>query len=83
MAVELGPHNVRVNGIAPSLIQTDFTRALWENPDTLAQATFTTPLRRIGQPDEMAGAAVCLASDTGSFMAGQAMVVDGGVTIAC
>lgn len=82
MAVELGPHNVRVNCIAPGLIQTDFARALWEHPDTLAQATSTTPLRRIGQPDEIAGAAVFLASDAGSFMTGQAMVVDGGVTIA-
>ncbi|MDH5855980.1 SDR family oxidoreductase [Lampropedia aestuarii] len=82
MAVELGPHNVRVNCIAPGLIQTDFARALWENPDTLAQATSTTPLGRIGQPDEIAGAAVFLASDAGSFMTGQAMVIDGGVTIA-
>lgn len=82
MAVELGPHNVRVNCIAPGLIQTDFARALWDNPDTLAQATSTTPLGRIGQPDEIAGAAVFLASDAGSFMTGQAMVIDGGVTIA-
>lgn len=82
MAVELGPHNVRINCIAPGLIQTDFARALWDNPDTLAQATSTTPLGRIGQPDEIAGAAVFLASDAGSFMTGQAMVIDGGVTIA-
>ncbi|GIZ50207.1 SDR family oxidoreductase [Noviherbaspirillum aridicola] len=81
LAVEFGPHNVRVNCIAPGLIQTDFARALWENPDTLSRATSTTPLRRIGQPDEIAGAAVYLASAAGSFVTGQAIVVDGGATI--
>ena len=81
LAVEYGPHNVRVNCIAPGLIRTDFARALWENPDTLAKATSTAPLRRIGEPDEIAGAAVFLASKAGSFMTGQAIVVDGGVTI--
>ncbi len=82
LAVEFGPSNVRVNCIAPGLIQTDFARALWENPDTLKRATSTTPLRRIGQPDEIAGAAVFLASAAGSFMTGQKMVVDGGQVIA-
>lgn len=81
LAVEFGPHNVRVNCIAPGLIKTDFARALWENPDTLAQVTSTTPLRRIGEPDEIAGAAVYLASSAGSFITGQAIVVDGGATI--
>ncbi|MFZ6647500.1 SDR family oxidoreductase [Undibacterium sp. TJN25] len=81
LAVEYGPHNVRVNCIAPGLIKTDFARALWENPDTLKRATSTTPLRRIGEPDEIAGAAVFLASDAGSFVTGQAIVVDGGATI--
>lgn len=81
LAVEFGPHNVRVNCIAPGLIKTDFARALWENPDTLARATSTTPLRRIGEPDEIAGAAVYLASAAGSFVTGQAIVVDGGATI--
>ncbi|WP_394777548.1 SDR family oxidoreductase [Undibacterium sp.] len=81
LAVEFGPHNVRVNCIAPGLIKTDFARALWENPDTLKRATSTTPLRRIGEPDEIAGAAVFLASDAGSFVTGQAIVVDGGATI--
>jgi NAD(P)-dependent dehydrogenase (short-subunit alcohol dehydrogenase family) len=81
LAVEYGPHNVRVNCIAPGLIRTDFARALWENPETLQRATATTPLRRIGEPDEIAGAAVFLASRAGSFMTGQAMVLDGGVTI--
>ena len=81
LAVEYGPHNVRVNCIAPGLVKTDFARALWENPETLQRATSTTPLRRIGEPDEIAGAAVFLASKAGSFMTGQAVVVDGGATI--
>ncbi len=81
LAVEYGPHNVRVNCIAPGLIRTDFARALWENPEALAARNAETPLRRIGEPDEIAGAAVYLASPASSFMTGQALVVDGGVTI--
>jgi len=81
LAVEYGPHNVRVNCIAPGLIRTDFARALWENPELLAARSAETPLRRIGEPDEIAGAAVYLASPASSFMTGQALVVDGGVTI--
>jgi NAD(P)-dependent dehydrogenase (short-subunit alcohol dehydrogenase family) len=81
LAVELGKHNIRVNCIAPGLIQTDFAKALWENPETLKRATAFTPLGRIGQPDEIAGAAVFLASDAGTFMSGQTVVVDGGATI--
>ena len=82
IAVEYGPHNVRANCIAPGLIKTDFARALWENPQILEYSTSGTPLRRIGQPDEIAGAAVFLASKAGAFMTGQAIVVDGGTTIA-
>lgn len=81
LAVEYGPYNVRVNCIAPGLVQTDFARALWENPDTLRAATADKPLRRIGQPDEIAGAAVYLAAPASSFMTGQTIVVDGGATI--
>lgn len=81
LAHEFGPDNVRVNCIAPGLIKTDFARALWENPETLKRATTAVPLRRIGEPDELAGAAVYLASKAGSFMTGQALVVDGGATI--
>jgi len=81
LAVELGPDNIRVNCIAPGLIRTDFARALWENPETLARSTQNAPLRRIGEPVEIAGAAVFLASAAGSFVTGQAIVVDGGVTI--
>jgi len=82
IAVEYGQHNVRANCIAPGLIKTDFARALWEDPARLEYSTKTTPLRRIGQPDEIAGAAVFLASRAGAFMTGQAIVVDGGATIA-
>jgi len=82
LAVEWGKHNVRVNCIAPGLIKTDFARALWENPQTLRAVTATTPLGRIGEPDEIAGAAVYLVSRAGSFMTGQVIVVDGGVTVA-
>lgn len=81
LAHEFGPHNVRVNCIAPGLIKTDFAKALWEDAELLAQRNATTPLRRIGEPDEIAGAAVFLASKAGSFMTGQSLVIDGGVTI--
>ena len=80
-ADEYGPHNVRVNCIAPGLIRTDFAKALWENPATLKSATASTPLRRIGEPDEIAGAAVFLASAAGRFTTGHVLVVDGGQTI--
>jgi NAD(P)-dependent dehydrogenase (short-subunit alcohol dehydrogenase family) len=81
LAVEYGPHNIRVNCIAPGLVKTDFARALWEDEANLAKRVSTTPLRRIGEPDEIAGAAVFLASQAGSFMTGQSLVIDGGVTI--
>jgi NAD(P)-dependent dehydrogenase (short-subunit alcohol dehydrogenase family) len=80
-AVEYGPDNVRVNCIAPGLIRTDFARALWEDPETERRSTKDAPLRRIGEPDEIAGAVVFLASPASGFMTGQAMVIDGGVTI--
>ncbi len=80
-AEELGRHNVRVNCIAPGLVRTDFARALWENPQTLKAATDTTPLGRIGEPDDIAGAAVFLASAAGRFTTGHTLVVDGGQTI--
>ena len=81
LAVEFGKDGVRVNCIAPGLIQTDFARALWENPDALKRFQKFAPLGRIGQPDEIAGAAVFLASSASSYMTGQMIVVDGGVTI--
>ena len=81
IAVEFGDHNVRANCIAPGLIKTDFAKALWDNPEILARSTATSPLKRIGEPDEIAGAAVFLASKAAAFMTGQTVVVDGGVTI--
>lgn len=82
LAIECGPDNIRVNCIAPGLVRTDFAKALWENPETLKQTETRTPLRRIGEPDDIAGAAVFLASRAGSWMTGQTIVIDGGVTIA-
>lgn len=82
LAVEWGPHNIRVNTIAPGLVRTDFARALWENPKLLEATERRTPLRRIGEPEDIAGAAVFLASRAGRWMTGQTIVIDGGVTIA-
>ena len=79
LAVEWGPRGIRVNCIAPGLVRTDFARALWEDPANLAKRTADTPLKRIGEPDEIAGAAVFLASAAGRFMTGQTLVIDGGV----
>jgi NAD(P)-dependent dehydrogenase (short-subunit alcohol dehydrogenase family) len=82
LAVELGPHNVRVNGLAPGVIRTDFARALWEDPTIEARVTQRCPLRRFGDPDDVAGLAVCLAGPAGRFVTGQTLVVDGGDTVA-
>lgn len=78
LALEHGPTNIRVNAISPGLIRTDFARALWENPDNLARRVAHDPLRRIGEPEEIAGIAVYLASRAGSFTTGQNFVIDGG-----
>lgn len=78
LALEFGKDNVRVNCIAPGLIKTDFARALWENPEILKQATAQSCLKRIGEPDEIAGIAVMLAGKAGSFCTGQTFVADGG-----
>ena len=81
LAVEWGEHNIRVNAIAPGLVKTDFAKALWDNPETLAKVEAGTPLRRIGESIDIAGAAVFLGSKAGSWMTGQQVVIDGGVTI--
>ncbi len=78
LAVEWGPKNIRANCIAPGLVRTDFARALWEDPVNYKKRTKDTSLKRIGEPDEIAGAAVFLAGSAGSFMTGQTMVIDGG-----
>jgi NAD(P)-dependent dehydrogenase (short-subunit alcohol dehydrogenase family) len=82
LAVELGPHNVRINCVAPGIIKTDFSRALLEDPDVSARMIKHSPLRRFGEPDEVAGIAVCLAGPAGRFVTGQTLIVDGGDTIA-
>ena len=82
LAVEWGPRNVRVNCIAPGLVKTDFARALWEDEAMLARRNERTPLRRIGRPEEIGGVAAFLASPAASFITGQVIVADGGVTIA-
>ncbi len=81
LAVEWGPRNVRVNCVAPGLVKTDFARALWENPDLLARRTAATPLRRIGEPEEIGPIVAFLASPAARFITGQVIVADGGVTI--
>ncbi|MDB4029765.1 glucose 1-dehydrogenase [Gammaproteobacteria bacterium] len=81
IAVEYGHHNIRANTVAPGLIRTDFARGLWENPVIHEQYTKTHPMRRIGEPDEVAGAVIMLASDAGKYINGQTIIVDGGATI--
>lgn len=81
LAMELGGDNIRVNCIAPGLIKTDFSRALWENADTMAHLNKVTPLGRAGDVSEIAGTAVFLAAPAGGYVTGQTIVVDGGVTI--
>ncbi len=82
LAVGWGKHNIRVNCIAPGLIRTDFAKALWDDPERLKQVEAAYPLGRIGEPDDIAGIAVCLASPAGAFITGQTIVVDGGITMA-
>ena len=81
LAVEWGPKNITVNALCPGIIKTDFAKALWDNPEILASVEKNAPLKRIGTPDEVAGAAILLASSSGSFITGQKIVMDGGVTI--
>src|SRR6201997_4454727 len=81
LAVEWGPKDMRVNCIAPGLIKTDFARALWENEEKLAVRVARTPLRRIGMLEEVGPIAAFLASPAASFITGEVIVADGGVTI--
>ena len=78
ISVEHGPSGIRANCISPGLIKTDFARALWENEAILKSQTNKSALKRIGMPDEIAGAVVFLASQAGSFTTGQNIVIDGG-----
>jgi dehydrogenase/reductase SDR family protein 4 len=81
LAAEWGPKNVRVNAIAPGLVKTEFARALWEDEQRAAERVSNTPLRRLGEPRDIGGIAVFLASDAAAFITGQVIVADGGVTI--
>jgi dehydrogenase/reductase SDR family protein 4 len=81
LAAEWGPKGVRVNAIAPGLVKTEFARALWEDEKRAAERIVATPLRRLGQPRDIGGIAVFLASDAAAFITGQVIVADGGVTI--
>jgi len=81
LAAEWGPKNVRVNAIAPGLVKTDFARALWEDDKRRAERENLTPLRRLGEPRDIGGIAVFLASGAAAFITGQVIVADGGVTV--
>jgi NAD(P)-dependent dehydrogenase (short-subunit alcohol dehydrogenase family) len=78
LAKELGAFGVRVNAIAPALVETRFSEALWNTPEFLDQYLKTTPLGRIAQPEEVAGAVIYLCSDAASYVTGQVLVLDGG-----
>ncbi len=82
LAVELGKFNININGLCPGIIKTDFAKELWENPEILKHVEEQAPLGRIGTVDEVTGAAILLASRAGSFITGQVITMDGGVTIA-
>jgi dehydrogenase/reductase SDR family member 4 len=81
LASEWGPRGVRVNAIAPGVVRTDFARALWENPDIARRIEALTPLRRIGEPEDIGAIAVFLAAPASRFVTGQTLVADGGATI--
>lgn len=81
LAVELGPNNIRVNAIAPGVIRTDFAKELYENPEKEAALHKATPLQRIGEPENIAGAAVFFASKAAAHITGQSIVIDGGMMI--
>jgi len=82
LAMEWGPDNIRINCIAPGLVRTDFARALWEDPENYAKALAAYPLGRLGEPEDIAGAAVFLAAKSASWITGQTLVVDGGTSAA-
>lgn len=81
LAVELGPDNIRANAIAPGFIETPFSEKLMSDPDFMSRRMQATPLRRVGQPHEIAAAVLFLAGSGGAFMTGQTLVIDGGTLI--
>jgi NAD(P)-dependent dehydrogenase (short-subunit alcohol dehydrogenase family) len=78
LARVLAPFGVRVNAIAPALVETKFSEALWKTPEILETYLKTTPMRRTAQPEEMAGAVIYLCSDAASYVTGQTLILDGG-----
>jgi NAD(P)-dependent dehydrogenase (short-subunit alcohol dehydrogenase family) len=82
LAAEWGPDNVRVNCIAPSVVTTQFARVLYEDPERRKLREAETLLKRLGEPDDIAGVALMLAARAGAYITGQTIVVDGGTTIA-
>jgi dehydrogenase/reductase SDR family member 4 len=82
LAIELGDKKIKVNGIAPGLIRTNFAKALWEDSKIRAHYEQKTALKRLGEPEDIAGVAIFLASDASAYITGQTIVADGGITIA-
>lgn len=78
LALDYGPNNIRVNAMCPGVIRTDFARALWDRPEAERALIQRTPLRRIGEPEDLEGIAVFLASDASTYITGQAITVCGG-----
>ena len=81
LAVTYGKDNIRVNGIAPALVKTDFARALWEDPERADNVAQHYALQRLGEPDDIAGAAVYFASPAGAWTTGQVLLIDGGRSV--
>jgi len=82
LAVEHGPAGIRANAIAPGLVKTDFAKDIWTNPRWIERVTKELPLRRLGEPEDIAGVAVFLASNAAAFLTGQVIAVDGGAAVA-
>ena len=82
MANELAPHNIQVNALAPGLIKTKFSQALWKNPQIAERAIKGIPQKRIGSVEEVTGIALYLAAPASNFTTGATFVVDGGASIA-
>jgi len=81
LAAELGPHRIRVNGVAPGIVRTRFSEALWKDAGAEERAAARTPLGRIGEPRDIAEAVVFLASDAASHVTGQTIIIDGGASV--
>jgi gluconate 5-dehydrogenase len=79
LAMEWGPHGVRVNGLAPGFILTDLTQKLWSDPTMSEWGRVNTPLGRLGRPEDLVGTAIFLASPAAAFLTGQTLYVDGGL----